>query len=104
MYIDRKIIIWKFTLYFAQTSYNACNIKEKNLDLYQGSNPKTLTGVMFCTLAWNTKYSGFDSRFLSWKEYSVNQIKIKSVACSSQGSHNGQLDFCNWLADGNTTR
>ena len=33
-------------------------------------------------------------------------IKIKnnkSVAYSSQGSHTGQLDFCNWLADGSTT-
>ena len=26
-----------------------------------------------------------------------------SVAYSSQGSHTGQLDFCNWLADGSTT-
>ena len=29
--------------------------------------------------------------------------KIKSVTYSSQGSHTGQLDFCNWLADGSTT-
>ena len=30
-----------------------------------------------------------------------NKIKkIKSVAYSSQRSHTGQLDFCNWLADG----
>ena len=29
--------------------------------------------------------------------------KIKSVAYSSQGSQTGQLDFCNWLADGSTT-
>ena len=29
--------------------------------------------------------------------------KIKSVAYSSQRSQNGQLDFCNWLADGSTT-
>ena len=31
------------------------------------------------------------------------KIKIKSVAYSSQGSHTGLLDFCNWLADGSTT-
>ena len=31
------------------------------------------------------------------------KLKIKSVAYSSQGSHTGQLDFCNWLADGSTT-
>ena len=31
------------------------------------------------------------------------KFKIKSVAYSSQGSHTGQLDFCNWLADGSTT-
>ena len=33
-----------------------------------------------------------------------NTIKniIKYVAYSSQGSHTGQLDFCNWLADDNT--
>ena len=29
--------------------------------------------------------------------------QIKSVAYSSQGSYAGQLDFCNWLADGSTT-
>ena len=29
-----------------------------------------------------------------WHEFK----KIKSVAYSSQGSHTGQLDFCNWLA------
>ena len=29
--------------------------------------------------------------------------KVKFVAYSSQGSHTGQLDFCNWLADGSTT-
>ena len=28
---------------------------------------------------------------------------IKYVAYSSQGSHTGQLDFCNLLADGSTT-
>ena len=28
---------------------------------------------------------------------------IESVAYSSQGSHIGQLDFCNSLADGSTT-
>ena len=30
-------------------------------------------------------------------------LKIKSVAYSPQGSHTGQLDFCNWLADDSTT-
>ena len=29
--------------------------------------------------------------------------KNKSVAYSSQESKTGQLDFCNWLADGSTT-
>ena len=33
----------------------------------------------------------------------VIKFKIKSVAYSSQGSDTGQLDFCNWLADGSTT-
>ena len=33
----------------------------------------------------------------------IIKIKIKSVAYSSQGSHTGQLDFCNWLADGSAT-
>ena len=27
---------------------------------------------------------------------------IKSVAYRSQGSHSGQLDFCNWLTDSST--
>ena len=31
------------------------------------------------------------------------KLKIKSVAYSSQGSHAGQLDLCNWLVDGITT-
>ena len=39
-------------------------------------------------------------------DQSENQIfiinKYISVAYSSQGSHTGQLDFCNWLADGST--
>ena len=30
------------------------------------------------------------------------KIKIKSVAYSSQGSQEGKLDFCNWLADDST--
>ena len=29
---------------------------------------------------------------------------IKSMAYSSQGSHTGQLDFCNWLVDDSTIR
>ena len=29
--------------------------------------------------------------------------KIKSVTYSYQGSHAGQLDFRNWLANGSTT-
>ena len=33
----------------------------------------------------------------------MNFKNIKSVAYSSQGGHTGQLDFCNWLADGSTT-
>ena len=28
-----------------------------------------------------------------------NNYNCKSVAYSSQGSHTGQLDFCNWVAD-----
>ena len=35
--------------------------------------------------------------------YNNNKNKNKSVAYSSQGSHTGQLDFYNWLADGSTT-
>ena len=43
-----------------------------------------------------------------WKAYGewfyiLVKIKTKSVAYSSQGSHNDQVDFCNWLADGSTT-
>ena len=30
-------------------------------------------------------------------------LLIKSVAYCFQGSHTGQLDFCNWLADGSAT-
>ena len=46
------------------------------------------------------------NKFLNWiKEdvLDIIKIKIKSVAYSSQGSHIGQLDFCNLLADGSTT-
>ena len=33
------------------------------------------------------------------KTYCYNELlKIKFVTYSSQGSHTGQLDFCNWLA------
>ena len=44
-------------------------------------------------------YLATDSRHSS----SAQIKKIKSVAYSSQGSQTGQLDFCNWLADGSTT-
>ena len=37
----------------------------------------------------------------TWQLTELN-LKIKSVAYSSQGSHTGQLDFCNWLADSST--
>ena len=33
----------------------------------------------------------------------ILNLKIKSVAYSSQGCHTGQLNFCNWQADGSTT-
>ena len=33
----------------------------------------------------------------------IKNLKIKSVAYSSQRSQTGQLDFCNWLADGSMT-
>ena len=44
------------------------------------------------------------SSFCTFKIHTYNiwvlkNKKIKSVAYSSQGSHTGQLDFCNWLAD-----
>ena len=32
-----------------------------------------------------------------------NDLKIKSVTCSSQGRLTGQLDLWNWMADGNMT-
>ena len=32
----------------------------------------------------------------------IKKIKILSVAYSSQGRHTGQLDICDWLADGST--
>ena len=31
-------------------------------------------------------------------------LKIKSEAYSPQGSHTGQLDFCNWLTEGSISR
>ena len=34
--------------------------------------------------------------------YTLYKYKKKSLAYSSQGSHTGQLDFCNWLADSST--
>ena len=40
--------------------------------------------------------------FLS-KNLNMSNLKIKSVDYSSQGSHTGQLDFCNGLADSSTT-
>ena len=45
----------------------------------------------------------FKSVTKNWMEYYKKFKKIKSVAYSSQGSHTGQLDFCNWLADSSTT-
>ena len=42
-----------------------------------------------------------DKLFIFYKW--IIKLKIKSVAYSSQGSQTGQLDSCNWLADGSTT-
>ena len=36
--------------------------------------------------------------------YICHYIRIKSVAYCSQGNHAGQLEFCNWLADGSIMR
>ena len=44
-----------------------------------------------------------DSISISVVKLDFKNYKIKSAAYSSQGSHTDQLDFCNWLADGNTT-
>ena len=44
----------------------------------------------------------FDSLYIN-KIIIIIILKIKSVVYSSQGSHTGQLDFCNWLADNSTT-
>ena len=43
------------------------------------------------------KYSPQDPVFKYPTLYILKKIKIKFVAYSSQGSHTGQLDFCNWL-------
>ena len=53
-------------------------------------------------------YDDFFNLCTTRKKYNNNnnnnlKNKNKSVAYSSQGSHTGQLDFCNWLADGSTT-
>ena len=41
----------------------------------------------------------FGSLLYSWIPF---HVFLYSVTYSSQGSHIGQLDFCNWLADGST--
>ena len=54
---------------------------------------------------FDIKYKQFyiDSKMITVLQRKNITLKIKSVAYSSQGSHTGQLDFFNWLADGSTT-
>ena len=52
------------------------------------------------------KVSNVNTLFLLYvSNTSVKKLlhKIKYVAYSSQGSHTGQLEFCNWLTDDSTT-
>ena len=67
------------------------------------------SGVIPASTLWSCKlYSRFvflqSSNMLTNACCSNNNFfKYKKVAYSSQGSHTGQLDFCNWLADDSTT-
>ena len=52
----------------------------------------------------NTEINGGIQKMgTEYNNNNLKKLKIKSVAYSSQGSHTGQLDFCNWLADDSTT-
>ena len=71
---------------------------------YENRNKKSTT---FTYKQWNV----LGKTVNTFKKYSIwaishlsctLKIKFKSVACSSQRSHTGQLDFCNWLADSST--
>jgi hypothetical protein len=44
-----------------------------------------------------------DGMILENSGFRIKFKKIKYVVYSFQGSHTGQLDFFNWLADGSTT-
>ena len=63
--------------------------------------------IGFCSFHVNNRFGFLDTvksfdKVLTFTHNALN-IKIKSVAYNSQGSQAGQLDFCNWLADNNTT-
>ena len=45
-------------------------------------------------------YSGYN---LAYNDDLRIKLEIKFEAHSYQGSHSGQLDFCNWVADSSTT-
>ena len=62
--------------------------------------------LKFCKVQCALHYLSFhDNPFNQELHFIIidNFKLIKSVSYSSQGSHTGQLDFCNWLADSSTT-
>ena len=74
------------------------------LSLYKLVTRQIYNFLLHCPEQWIVMLEDNILHVIPWIVFEITLIKkIKSVAYSSQGSHTGQLDFCNWLADGSTT-
>ena len=98
-----------FTLYFliSTISWNPCKVRDSCFLKYIAS--LIYIAYFICLIfMWVIQGSLNNSTMILSVKFKLYFFRlklklIKSVAYSSQWSHTGQLDFCNWLADGSTT-
>ena len=64
------------------------------------SKVKYLINALHAFHRFNRRYQVKKLAYDHLQNQVLKKLKIKSVAQSTQWSHNGQLDFSNWLADG----
>ena len=82
-----SMFLQNYVLYILQ-----CSLNKPRTDLTSFSSP------LFFSLFCKSSLSVYIYIYIY-----IYKLKIKSVAYSSQRSHTGQLDFCNWLAESSLT-
>ena len=81
----------------SQMSYHSATDKGDN-EVKPGTMHRSPGIYLTAQLRKTSASRSFDKGCVNNHHLKLNE----SVAYSSQGSHTGQLDFCNWLADGST--